>query len=160
MNSRQFASLACKIIGVFIFIQGFILLSNVLYSVFSMPDQNDTFNIIMALITILFAILLYLFSNKLAIIMLKTEDSFNEVNAELKITIHNIHRVAFSVLGLFFMGISLPKLVSLLLNIFFLPNNINLVLASGGSIVQFILGLVIFLNSKKLVNFSNHENLN
>ena len=158
MSSRQFASLACKVIGIFIFIQGFILLSNVLYMKLSMPDpRTDTINIIMAFTTILFAIMVYCLSNKFALIMLKTEKSSNEATKELKITINHIHMVAFSVLGLFFMGTSLPKLVSLLLNTFFLSNNIKFFIASGGSIIEFILGLVIFLNTKRLVDFSNRQ---
>jgi len=167
LNSRQFTSLSIKVIGVFFFIQGFILLSNVLYSIFS-PYNNDqlynTFNIIMALSIIVFAILLYRFSNKLAMVMLEKEMSAHVANEEYeeeyeelqKITVRSIHNVAFSVLGLFFMGTSLPKLVALLLQIFFLPDNLNMFFAAVGSILQFVIGLIIFLSSYRLVYFLNN----
>jgi len=80
-------------------------------------------------------------------------------NADNKsvIEIGDIQRVAFSVLGLYFIGSSLPKLVSSLINMYFLTNAPNsttiFMLGLGGILTQFIIGLGIFLGSQGLANF-------
>ena len=84
----------------------------------------------------------------------------NHSNEGSGIEVSDIQRVAFSVLGLFFLGNSLPKLVSILINMYSmsgLPNSTTrLILGSGGAITEFIIGLGIFLGSQGLANFLNN----
>ncbi len=70
-----------------------------------------------------------------------------------------IERVAFSVLVLYFIGSSLPRLVSTLTSSMRgLPNSFTgfILLESVGIITEFIIGLGIFLGSQGLVNFLNN----
>jgi len=153
MSSRQFGSLACKVLGLFFLVQGVTLLFNTFYAILAIPWQKeDIFNIIMSLAVIVFAILLYALSNKLADFMIKDNQEINKEVKEAGITIYNIQRVAFSVLGLFFIGSSLARLVALLLNVFSnISGNAGLLFSAGSPIVEFIIGLIIFLNSWKIV---------
>ena len=69
------------------------------------------------------------------------------------LTVSDIQRVSFSVLGLYFLGNSLPKLVSTLANVYFMCELTPRLILSGGAIIEFIIGLGIFLGSQSLVNF-------
>jgi len=75
------------------------------------------------------------------------------------IEVSDIQRVAFSVLGLYFIGSSLPRLVSTLTSSMRgLPNSFTgfILLGSVGIITEFIIGLGFFLGSQGLVNFLNN----
>ncbi|MEL7568551.1 MAG: hypothetical protein AAGU27_27290 [Dehalobacterium sp.] len=156
MNNREVASLACKILGMYIIIQAINVLFTFFYVSVTTSFQDNILNLSFAIGYILFGILLWYFSDKLSVIMVKTKNCDKE---SLSLDINSIQRVAFSVLGLFFIGNSLPKLVGLLCNIYLsmIDHNLSsiLILRSGGIIAEFIIGLVIFLGSKGLVNFLN-----
>jgi hypothetical protein len=157
MDNRQVASLACKILSMFIIIQAINMLFNYFSFVVTTSYHDYISALSFALGYILFGVLLWYFSDKLSVIMVKTENKDKE-NSSLDI--NSIQRVSFSVLGLYFMGNSLPKLVTLLCNIYLStvvehsPSSV-LVIKSGGPIVEFMIGLAIFLGSKGLVNFVN-----
>ncbi len=157
MSKREIASLACKILSIYLMILGINVFSNVFS--FSMVTQTHMayeiiLNIIYPMIYILFGILLWLLSDKLSLIMVKGESHSNE-SFDTKAS--DIQRISFSVLGLFFLGSSLPNLASTIARIHFtseLPNySTRLLLGAGGPIIQFIVGLGIFLGSQGLVNF-------
>lgn len=160
MNKREIASLACKILGIFIIIQGTNVLANVLS--YSIATQNTVaheslINTIFSLVYILFGGLLWFQSDKLSAIMV-TEESPSDKGTGVGIS--DIQRVSFSVLGLYFIGNSLPKLVSNLLSMYSLLNRqpestARLLLSLGGVITELIIGLGIFLGSQGLVNFLN-----
>ncbi len=114
MSKREIASLACKILGIYIIIQGINVLSSVLSVSIAMPNQmahESLINIIFSLVYIFFGVLLWFFSDKLSAIMVTGENHSNEGSG---IDVNDIQRVSFSVLGLFFLGNSLPRLVSAL----------------------------------------------
>ena len=157
MSKREIASLACKILGIYLIILGI----NVFFNVFSfsMVMQNNMayeiiLNIIYPLMYILFGVLLWFLSDRLSVIMVKGETYSNE-GFDTKAS--DIQRISFSVLGLFFLGSSLPNLVSTIAKIYStseLPDyTTRLLLGAGGAITQFIVGLGIFLGSQGLVNF-------
>lgn len=159
MSNREVASLACKVLGIYIIILGI----NALFSVFTvsigMPNQvaNEGFiNIIFSLVYILFGVLLWILSDKLSVIMVTGEKHTVEVTG---ITASDIQRISFSVLGLYFLGDSLPELISTLMNINSmsgLPNTVRLrLLVSGGLITELLIGLGILLGSQGLVNLLN-----
>ncbi|TGE37275.1 hypothetical protein E4K67_15600 [Desulfosporosinus fructosivorans] len=157
MSNREVASLACKVLGIYIIILGINALFSVLTVSFGIPNHvaNESFiNIIFSLVYILFGVLLWILSDKLSAIMVARGKHTYEVSG---ITASDIQRISFSVLGLFFLGNSLPKLVSTLININSmsgLPNSTRLrLLVSGGLITEFLVGLGIFLGSQGLVNF-------
>jgi len=160
VSKREIASLACKILGIYIIIQGINVLSSVLLFVSTATsDQmaHESFiNIIFSLVYILFGVLLWFFSDKLSAIM-ATEGNHSKEGAGIEVS--EIQRVAFSVLGLYFIGSSLPRLVSTLTSSMRgLPNSFTgfILLGSGGIITEFIIGLGIFLGSQGLVNFLNN----
>ena len=158
MSKREIASLACKILGIYIMIQGINVLSSVVLSIsIATANQmaNQSFlNIIFSSIYILFGVLLWFLSDKLSVLMVTGE---NHVNNSSGIEASDIQRISFSVLGLFFLGNALPKLVPALMTIYYmsrLPNTTTrLILEAGGTVVQLIVGLGIFLGSQGLVNF-------
>ncbi|MHB8127179.1 MAG: hypothetical protein ACYDEJ_16410 [Desulfitobacteriaceae bacterium] len=161
MNKREIASLACKILGIYMIIQVINILADIFFTSMAMPNQIvpiKIFNIISPFIFfIIFGVLLWIFSDKLSTIMVTGENHSNE-GSYMKAS--DIQRVSFSVLGLFFFGNSLPKIVSTLTNIYSISDSMpdyktRLLLGAVGAIVQFIVGLGIFLGSQGLVNFLN-----
>ena len=160
VSNREVASLACKILGIYIIIQGINVLSSVLlYVSTATSDQmaHESFiNFIFSLVYILFGVLLWFFSYKLSAIMV-TEGNHSKEGAGIEVS--DIQRVAFSVLGLYFIGSSLPRLVSTLTSSMRgLPNSFTgfILLGSVGIITEVIIGLGIFLGSQGLVNFLNN----
>ena len=154
MSKREIASLACKILGIYLIIQGTNVLSGVLSFSIATPNQmahESLFNIIFSLVYILFGVLLWFLSDKLSLIMVKKGE--NHSNEGSGIEVSEIQRVSFSVLGLYFLGNSLPKLVSTLANVYFMSELTPRLILSGGAIIEFIIGLGIFLGSQALVNF-------
>ncbi|HEY8911122.1 MAG TPA: hypothetical protein VIM51_12725 [Desulfosporosinus sp.] len=160
MSKTEMASLACKILGIYIIIQGINVFSSVLlFAPTPAPDQmaHENFvNIIFSLVYFIFGVLLLFFSDKLSAVMVTGGTHTKEVAG---IEVSDIQRVAFSVLGLYFMGSSLPKLVSTLTSAMrALPNSFTgfILLGSVGIITEFIIGLGIFLGSQGLVSFLNN----
>lgn len=100
----------------------------------------------------IFGVLLWFLSDKLSESMIKGETDSNE---SLGIKASDIQRIAFSVLGLYFLGNSLPKLISTLINISSkeITNYIPVLILVGGPITQVIVGFAIFTGSAGLVNF-------
>src|SRR5680860_735631 len=99
---------------------------------------------------------LLFFSDKLSAIMV-TGENYSKEGAAIEVS--DIQRIAFSVLGLYFIGRSLPILISTLFDsIRGLPNSFTgfTLFASVGTISEFIIGLGIFLGSQGLVNFLNN----
>ena len=157
MSKREIASLACKVLGIYLVIQGINVMANVLSISIVTPNQmapESLTNIVFPFIfLIIFGVLLWFLSDKLSVSMAKGEIHSNE---GLGINASDIQRISFSVLGLFFIGNSLPKLVSTLTNAYAmseLNSTTRLLFGAGGAITQFIVGLGIFLGSQGLVNF-------
>ena len=156
MSKREIASLACKILGIFIIIQGFNVLSSVLFvfiAKLNLMADESLVNIIFSLVYIFFGVLLWVFSDNLSRIMVAGGNNSKE---GVGIEVSDIQRVAFSVLGLYFMGSSLPRLISTLASTMCEPNLITVsLLGSVGIITEFIIGIGIFLGSQGLVNILN-----
>ena len=141
-------------------LQGISVMANVLSVSIAQPNQMapvSSMNIIFPFIfLIIFGVTLWFLSDKLSTRMVKGDALRNESQG---VKASDVQRIAFSVLGLFFVGNSLPKLVSTLTSIYSmseLPNfTARLLVGAGGAITQFIVGLGIFLGSQGLVNFLN-----
>jgi len=158
LSKREIASLACKILGIYIFIQGI----NILSSVFSVPFTTanqigyEVINFIFPLVYIIAGAFLWILSDKLSAIMVRGESNVTE---SLGLGANEIQRISFSVLGLYFLGNSLPKLVSTLSSIYVMKmggtsvSTLRLILGAGGAVAEIIVGLGIFLGSRGLVNF-------
>ncbi|ODA41337.1 hypothetical protein [Desulfosporosinus sp. BG] len=158
MNKQEIASLACKILGIYIIIQGINVLSSVLFVSIATPKlvaQENLVNIIFSLVYILFGVLLWIFSDKLSGIMVSRGTTSKE---SAGLAVGDVQRVAFSVLGLYYIGSSLPRLVSTLMSSMRgLPDSFTgfTLRGSMGTITEFTVGLGIFLGSQGLVNFLN-----
>ena len=74
MNQREIASIGCKLIGIFFIVQGTSLLSLNVPVTANMIVDYTLINIAYSLITILFGILLWRFSDKLAKILIKEKN--------------------------------------------------------------------------------------
>lgn len=103
MSMRNIASLGCKILGLFSIIQGLDGSSNV-FSVIIISTNNNSIEtsriitlIASFLLPIIFGFILWIFSDKLSVIMVK-EDAQSNIGLVTKGD--EIQRIAFSVLGL------------------------------------------------------------
>ncbi|WP_368294567.1 hypothetical protein [Dehalobacter sp. TBBPA1] len=150
---RKTASLACKILGIFFIIQGTNVLSSILIYSVSTPNavvHESLLNAIFSLVYILFGFLLWIFSGKLSLILTKEEHYSNEGSGLRSV---DLQRVLFSVLGLYFIGHSVPRLVSALMSMY--PMNgistTRVLFSSIGIITELIIGLGIFFGSQGLV---------
>lgn len=160
MGKRELASLACKILGVFISMQGINVFSSVLYVSLAsnLIEENRFANVIFSLVYILFGVLLWFFSDKLSALMVTKENHYYEGSG---IRVSDIQRVAFSVLGLYFIGSALPTLITSFTSGYFMSGSPDLdtvtrLIHHAGTIAQLIIGLGIFLGSQGLVNFLNY----
>ncbi|MHB1418376.1 MAG: hypothetical protein ACYCX4_02135 [Bacillota bacterium] len=163
MNKREIASLGCKLLGIYMIIQGINVMSNIFSLMIttsgqSTPDYLTGF-IFPFLFLIVFGIILWLLSDRLAGIMVKGKTRVQE-DPGLKAS--DMQRVSFSVVGLLLLGNSIPKLVSFIIGLtlmretpYAITPNLYLFYQGGGVISQFILGLGIFLGSQGLVNLLN-----
>lgn len=158
MSNREISSLACKILAVFLMIQGISAIANVLTYYIASPNLGveRASNIIAPLIFyVLGGVLLWIFSNKLSIIMAKDETP-SEFTEHSRITAGDLQRISFSVIGLYFIGSAIPQLITVLANFYSIDKQdfpISLLPNVIGSLSRLILGLVIFLGSQGLVNF-------
>ncbi|MDR3586124.1 MAG: hypothetical protein P4L59_12485 [Desulfosporosinus sp.] len=160
MSKREIASLACKILGMYLIFQGINFMANVLSVSFVTPGQlepRSAINIAFPYISpIIFGVLLWFLSDKLSSIMVKGETLHKE---GLGIKAGDIQRILFSVLGLLFMGNSLPKLVTTLTSMYSTRDVANMTLrllpGAVGGITQILLGAGVFLGSRGLVNLLN-----
>jgi len=160
VSKREIASLACKILGIYMIIQGINVMGNIISFSLATPNQlapGSLINIILPFIFLfVFGILLWFLSDKLSAIIVRGETNYIE---GLGIKTNDLQRVSFSVLGLYFLGSSLPKIVSALTNMYSMtmsggtPSTARLLLVAGGPMTEFIVGLGIFLGSQGLVNF-------
>jgi hypothetical protein len=160
MSKNEIASLACKILGVFMILQGINVMGNVLpFSMVSNQLSNETETltdiVTVFIFFIIFGVLLWFFSDKLSLFMVKGEE---HADVHLSIKAGDVQRIAFSVLGLFYLGNSLPKLVSSLSSIYSmgqLPGLKIMLLIAVGALTQSIVGLGIFFGSSGLVHLLN-----
>jgi hypothetical protein len=157
LNGHEIGNLASKILGIFFIVQGINTLASIISFIASTPSLNGNerlLNISFALLYIVSGVLLWFLSDKISAMM-----NTGKRNEDIKsvIEIGDIQRVSFSVLGLYFMGSSLPRLVSYLINMYYQMNAPNstsrLILGLCGMLTQFIIGLGIFLGSQGFVNF-------
>lgn len=157
MSKGEITSLAYKILAIFLMIQGINAIASVLTYYIASPNKGveQASNIIAPFIFfILFGISLWLLSDKLSRIMAKDEN-YSELTEALRITVSDIQRISFSVIGLFFIGNAIPQLVSVLANLYSIYRqdvSVSLLPNIVGSVTKLILGLMIFLGSQGLVN--------
>ncbi len=140
MNKNEVTSLAFKILGLYLVIDGMSVIFNVL--AVSITAQNEV-ELSVARIAfpyvfpIIFGILLWVFPNKL-IVSKGKEESLSKVHFEIKA--NDVERIVFSGLGLLFIGNSLPKLVTAFLNIYTMNDVSNSLIRylpiTFGSIIQ------------------------
>ena len=156
MNKRELASLACKILGIYLIIQGINIFVNITFFAVTTPSDEVVtgiyLNLIFSLVYILFGVLLWIFSDKLSAIMVRGETQLPEDSG---LGARDIQRVAFSVLGLYFMGSSLPNLVTVVTSLIReqAMHMTQILFGSVGMLARLIIGLGIFLGSEGLVNF-------
>ncbi|NLI93963.1 MAG: hypothetical protein GX434_17730 [Peptococcaceae bacterium] len=157
MIKEEISGLACKILSVFLIIQGVSAIANVLTYYITSPNIGNKYpgNIFFPLIFyVLLGILLWIFSNKLSKMMTKKESS-DDSNENTKITPNDIQRISFSVLGLFFLVNSIPPIISGLTNYYAahqFDSSIRWIPNVAGYATQFIIGLFILIGSQGLVN--------
>ncbi|HHV63775.1 MAG TPA: hypothetical protein GXX46_01655 [Peptococcaceae bacterium] len=156
MNKHNLAGLAVKLLAVFLLIKGVSALAAVATLQAISSSQTDTtyaINVSNLIAYILMGIILWFFSPKLAGFISKGENIAGM--GDFSISAEDLQRVLFSVLGLYFVGRSLPQIVSTLTSLFALQNP-SLFRSSlpylMGNITELIVGLIIFLSPQGLIN--------
>lgn len=157
MSKREVASLACKILGFYMIIQGINVLANVLSVLAATPGQlgsGSSMSIVIPfLLFFIFGVLLWFLSDKLSSIMVKDK---TQLIGSFKLEASDLQGILFSVIGLSLLGNALPKLLTTLTNMYIMrdvPNMIQRSLSGAvGAITQIIIGAIAFLCSSGLVN--------
>jgi len=154
MTKREIAILSFKILSIYAFIK---VIDNVYYtlgSITSTEDHGANLVLIIApqLLLVLCGILLWYIAPRLATSVFKSSSIENEPNASLS----DIQTVAFSVVGIFLLAISIPELVSIIVvyNTMWVAGSKEILIK--GIIVlsiKIILGLWLLLGSRGLVKF-------
>lgn len=160
VNKHEITSLAFKILGIYLVIQGFSVMLNVLAVSITAPAFIETGNVAKIIVPyvfpIVFGILLWVFPNRFTVSKGKEESLSKD---GFVINANDVERIIFSGLGLLFIGNSLPKLSTALLNIYIMadtPNTlIRLLPTTVGAIIQLVIGVGILLGSQGLVNLLN-----
>jgi len=159
MIKEEISRLACKILSVFLIIQGVSAIANVLTYYMTSPNIENKYvgNIFFPFIFyVLLGILLWIFSNRLSVIMAKKDSNPCDSNKNTNISSEDAQRISFSVLGLYFLLNSIPPLISGLTTFYTVnqfDSSIRLLPNVAGYVTQSILGLLIFVGSQGLVNF-------
>jgi hypothetical protein len=159
MSKHEIVRITCKILAVYLIVQGINASLNAFSSYFIIldyPISEMMLNVVLPFFfLIIFGILIWVFSGKLSVFMVKGKVHSEK---ELGIKADDLQRVAISVLGLFFTGTSLPKLISSWMNYtnFTARNEMfdatRLLPEAFGNLTQLIIGLGIFFGSQGLVN--------
>jgi hypothetical protein len=156
MSKREIAGLACKTLGLYIIVQGIYVIANAISSYFVYQFESGMLvsAVFPFVFLVVFGICVWTFSEKLSFLMVNGEADSEDRSS---ITANELQRIAFSVLGLFFIGTSLPKLISHLSTMNEMMDAIpNPLTGVFGDITQLVIGLWIFLGSRSLVNLLVH----
>jgi hypothetical protein len=159
MSRQDIAGLACKILGLYMIIQGINVMANVLIFNWASPNQLIPISSVLSsfILLFIFGILLWGCSDRLSAFMAGGTVASKE-GADSAITPNDVQRIAFSVLGLYFLGNSLPSLLSVLSSLLTL-NQVGLsqqvLTTMARPIIEFLVGLGIFFGSQGLVNLLN-----
>jgi len=167
MPIREVAALACKIFGLYTIVTATVDLFGAL--IFA-ADQNalsfaagqKILSVAPYILLLIFGLLLWLFADKLATFMVRNRKPTKVL--PINISVEDLQIMAFSVLGLFFLGDGLPKLVSYIITIAAVPGTMEQMSKSLYNsnlanmvevIIQIALGLGMFFGSRGLSGFLN-----
>jgi len=153
---HKIAQLSCKILGLYTIVNSITGLSTIVL----MPQGTPGIlrMIFPSIVQAIVGLLLWLFADTIASLMITQDNVITHVPAPTKNT---GHQIAFSVLGLYFIGTALPKLVSAILTVLSTPPQIQIAQPSityrllVESIIQLVVGLIVFLGSNGLVGLLN-----
>jgi hypothetical protein len=138
----------------YIVVQGINATVSVISYSFANPNQMARGTIFSFIFLFIFGILLGLFSDKISVFIFKGEIDDSKEGSSIKAS--ELQNIAFSVLGLYFIGNSIPRLVSFITSFYSMrkvPDSTGIILGGIGIISQLIIGVIIFLGSRGLVNF-------
>lgn len=149
------AKLSCKILGLYTVVNSI----TGMFTIVLMPQGTAGIlkMIFPVVVQAIIGLLLWLLADTIANLMITDGDN-SSASVSGK---GDGQRIAFSVLGLFFIGTSIPKLISSILAVLFTPHQVQVaqpmityrLLIKSTS--QFVVGLVIFLGSNGLVGLLN-----
>lgn len=159
MSKKQIAILACRILAIFAFMQAFSFTQLVAFQVDAaaqMPEGRglSTLSAIAPVVLlILFAVLLWVFAEGLAQLMIVDDNGA----AEAKIVSEEFQIIGFSVLGLFLLVRAIPEFTGNLLNyiliekqLLFRGNSMRLLIQFSVDILKIILGLGLLFGARGL----------
>lgn len=159
MNKHDIAKLACKLLGLYTVVNS---IGGTLSFLASLPilKQLDNTN---TLSNMWPSYLQFVVWAMVGLILWFQADSFanamgfnNEIHDESQpVSASEIQTIAFSIIGLVFLASSLPKVASLLGNLYKLQQNFSgpllMIDKIAGVVVEFVVGLTLLLSSNGLV---------
>lgn len=165
MNYRRIANIALKIISINVFVRMTLYLPGVIQSLLrndpSMPDPGLEVVAYTMPIIILFvlSLLIWIFSDKISNMMVKEDKEEYTINIDY----NKVQQVAFSTLGVYLIGISLPTLITTVFRIYQVPStgmgltrNISMYYTMLISdITRVIFGIILVFGGKGLSNIIN-----
>ncbi len=156
VTKREIATLSFKVLSLYAFIKAIDKLSTLIYYAYRVSETGIPFFMIYALPMLLLAlcgVLLWFIAPLLASSISKSTVSEDNSAASLS----SIQAVAFSIVGLYMVGDSLPSIVRSTIWRFTEPTSMSkgspLLGDVMGSLVQVVIGLWLLFGSRGLVNF-------
>lgn len=156
MGGRELAGLACKVLGLFLVMQGVNLLSNAVYLYISVPVMETDIlpAVLYQLGYLVSGVLLWVLAGQVAALMVRGRQDGDGGEA---VSAAELQRLAFSVLGLYFAGNALPKLVRVVTNIYaadrWMPGTPAVYVRDlAGVITELLIGIGCFFGARGLVN--------
>jgi hypothetical protein len=163
MQIRTIASLGCKFLGIYALIQAIPLFGQI-FQMYAFAKDEPPFGLVIVLSTsvpfilmVALAIVLFLYSNRIADIMIviqKDEPTNNGISSR------DLQSIAFSIVGLVLLLMSLPKVVQIGWNVYSIKSlgdesNVSEIIRRTWSFalatgVQFVIGFILFLGSELL----------
>lgn len=158
MNKREVASLACKFLGIYIFIQGISWGVSALTYTLNNPDQKQIGGIVAGISLLIFGIILWFVSDGIAALITKGKTGDGKASSGIKAS--ELQHIAFTVLGLYLIANAIPRIVSYFTSVsmmFFKPSKVKILLDCLGLVAPIIIGLIIFFGAKGLVKLSSRN---
>lgn len=165
MNYKKLTIIALKILAINVFIRMTFYLPGIMFGIlrsdYEMPDRSMEIisSIIPIILLLILSVLLWVFSDKIARSIVKNDDEEGLISVDY----NKVQQVAFSILGVYLISISLPTFASVLFRIYKessiemgMRNNISMYYPMLVSeITRLILGILLIFGAKGLSNIIN-----
>lgn len=155
MSGHDMAKLACRVLGVYLIVQGVNMLTSLFYTMVQAPVPTEGLPpvVVYGLLYLLTGAFLWVLAGRLGAAMIGKEKQAEEGE---RLDTEGVQRIVFSALGLYFMANSLSRIVSAITLDYAqtgYDSSLGWALHYAGPVSQLLIGLAVFLGSRGLANF-------